>query len=56
MLAGVRGTQAAASATSSLLACLSSASRSGLKTCFVQHWLIPAPENPPARTQTQETG
>lgn len=57
-LAGVHGTRAAMSATSSLLAWLSSASRSGLKTCFVQHWLIPAPahpENPPARTQTQET-
>lgn len=58
-LAGVHGTRAAVSATSSLLAWLSSPSRSGLKTCSVQHWLIPAPanpENPPARTQTQETG
>lgn len=58
-LAGVHRTGAAVSATSSLLAWLSFASRSGLKTCFVQHWLIPAPANPentPARTQTQETG
>lgn len=58
-LASVHGTWAAVSATSSLLAWLSFASRSGLKTCFVQHCLIPAPanlENPPARTRTQETG
>lgn len=58
MLAGVCGTRAAVSATFSLLAWLSFALRSGLKTCFVQHWLIPAsanPENPSARTQAQET-